>query len=174
MLMPDADLWGSNPFHHFTDRKGRPGTILFGWHPGQKLTNVVIPDLRAVVLSAETPHFSHPGEQLYDIDRAVHLGARQALDLIKKVVCGDGQTGFSFRVVDPPFRWVLPMVAAFEYKRQNLNETGRGFGDLPFQIGDAMFAAIKGIDIQELKPRHLVADRRQCRPSSDFSALEIW
>ena len=70
----DADLWGSNPFHHFTDRKARPGTILFGWHPGQKLTDVLIPDLRAVVLSAETPHFVHPGEQLFDIDRVVRSG----------------------------------------------------------------------------------------------------
>ena len=57
----DADLWGSNPFHHFTYWKGRPGTILFGWHPGQKLADVLIPDVRTVVLSAETPHFVHPG-----------------------------------------------------------------------------------------------------------------
>ena len=33
---------------------------------------------------------------------------------------------------------------------------GRGFGDLPLQIGNTVFAVIKSIDVQELKLRHLV------------------
>ena len=112
-----ADLWGSNSFHQFADRKRRPAAILCGWGPGQKLTDVLITDHRPVVFSAELPRFGRPGEQRFGIGLAAFLGAWQALHLIEKIERGERETSLSLRVLDPPFGRVLSMVAALTCKR---------------------------------------------------------
>ena len=118
-LKAGGDVLRSDSLQNLAHRTTGPAAVFLGRRLRQKLTDLLVTNRGATMLSAQMSCLGDPLIQRLNLDRSLRVFARYTSDLLKHLIDGNPQGVAPGGVVNLPFGGVLTVIFALEEQREN-------------------------------------------------------